>query len=278
MTEQLSLYDSFASKGLLPSLAPQTGLVTPSSEIVSYGDSEPGSLVIPVLKCLQPQAPEVARGQYPDAKAGMLFLTSTKESFAAPAHVLVLQHHCSRALFPNPNNPKTKNLKMCLAPDALKGTEYGYCSECEYANDWGENREPPSCTESHNFVLLTPSGPALIRFNRTSFKAGKEFESGCRFSVPRKNFWHHPAVVTTTMKTKRLPNGTETTYYEMAINWDRTVVTPEPMQQLARLIFDEIKAAFESGKLGSDELDDDRPQTKVKPKPTADEFEDKIPF
>ena len=276
MTEQLALPEDFKGKDLLPALSGSTQLV-PAGDIVGYDNVEPEDLVLPVIKCLQGMSPEVMQEAHPDARPGRFFLTSTREAFAGPLRVLVVHHHRSRALFPDSKNPRTASLKVCLSSDALKGTVYGYCSDCEYA-EWGEDRSPPPCSLSHNFVIATANGPALLRFNRTSFKAGKEFASSCMLSVPRKNLWYHPAELRSVVATTKLPNGQEATYYRMSINWMRDVVTPEPMQQEARKLFEQVQAAFSAGKLGSDELDDDRPSTTRKPAQKKDEFEDKIPF
>ena len=129
MTEQLALPEDFKGKDLLPALSNQTQLI-PSGDIVGYDNVEPEDLVLPVIKCLQGMSPEVMQEAHPDARPGRFFLTSTREAFAGPLRVLVVHHHRSRALFPDSKNPKTASLKVCLSSDALKGTVYGYCSDC----------------------------------------------------------------------------------------------------------------------------------------------------
>ena len=273
MTEQLALPEDFRGKDLLPVLSSSTQLV-PAGEIVGYDNVEPEDLVLPVIKCLQGMSPEVMQEVHPDARPGRFFLTSTQEAFEGPIRVLLVHHHRSRF---KPADANVSGDKQCISSDALKGSVYGYCSDCEFA-EWGEDGKPPKCALSHNFVAATNNGPALIRFNRTSFPAGKEFISSCMLSIPRKNLWHHFALIRSVVATTRLPGGKEATYYKMAIAWQRDVVVPEPMQQEARKLYQQVEAAFSAGKLGGDELDDDRPKTKVKPKSAADEFEDKIPF
>lgn len=269
MTEkenQITSHQSFQGSDLLPKLLDAQ---LPSAEVVGYDNVEPEDMVLPVLKCLQGMSPEVTEHADSGARAGKFFVTSTQRVLEPPVRVLVVQHHRARALFPNErNNPK--GLERCLSADAIKGSRYGYCSDCEHA-EWHDS-EPPACSLAHNFIIATEDGPAILRFSRTSLRAGKDFISGCKFSIPSKPLWAHPAILRAVAATSRI-NGKDVTYYKMSLAWDRDTVTSDPLQAMAKGLYSQVHAAFNAGKLApADEADEPGPTKK------AEEFDDKIPF
>src|SRR5690606_26420415 len=92
----------------------------------------------------------------------------------------------------------------------------------------------PLCTESHNFVAFTPTGPAVLRCAGTSFKAGKQLVS--TWVMSPKNLWHHPTVVTATPEQKDM-NGQKATFFVLGLRWDMRELVPEQVRAQAKKLF-----------------------------------------
>lgn len=264
-------HESFQGTDLLPKVL---DVQLPSTDVVGYENVEAEDMVLPVLKCLQGMSPEVTEHADKGARAGKFFLSSTQRVFDGVVKLLIVQHHRSRALFPDERNPRHAGLERCLSADAIKGTKYGYCSDCEHA-EWGADREPPVCSLSHNFIVATEDGPAILRFNRTSLKAGKDFISACKFSIPPKPLWAHPTILRSVAATSKI-NGKDVTYYKMSISWDRSEPTAGPLQVMAKALYSQVHAAFEAGKIAT--ADETVVEEKPAKKTAQEEFDDKIPF
>lgn len=243
----------------------------PSTEVVGYENVESEDMRLPELKCLQGMSPEVMERQYPDAEPGKFFLSSTKETHESPLRVIVVHHHRSRY---KPIDESVKDDKLCISKDAIRGSVYGFCSDCEFA-EWGQDRTPPRCSLSHNFVSMTTSGPALTRFNRTSFKAGQDFASSCRLSVPRKPLWGYETLIQSIATTAKV-KGRDITYYRLGIAWDRSRPVSEPLQKMAKDLYSVVHDFFEAGRINANEeiVIEEKPAKKS----AQEEFDDKIPF
>ena len=116
-------------------------------------------------------------------------LSTSQEVFTPPMRVLVVFFAKSRALFPKPDDNEHE---LCLSRDAIEGTRYGLCETCQL-KEWGDNNAPPFCSESMNFFLLLPQGPALIRFARQARKSARNFVS--QVTMAQQNFWAAPAII-----------------------------------------------------------------------------------
>lgn len=214
---------------------------------------EASDIVIPTLCVLNGMSDEVTKQTIPGAVPGMFCHRGAQEAFKGPVRVLVIQHNKSRALFPKADNPDFNGLKTCISRDFVSGSEYGDCSSCPH-KEWGANNRAPLCSESHNFVVLTSFGPAVIRFSRTSFGAAKNFVT--TWMSGGKALWSHPAIITTSSESKTLPNGKQATYYTLAIRWAQREDVPPAVVQAAREFYEQVSTAHEQGRLQTDQRDE----------------------
>jgi len=205
---------------------------------------EPGDLIFPTLKMLQGSSEEVKQG-VDGAKAGLFWLTGVNEVFKPPIRVLACAHTKSRTLFPKPDRPEHAGLQECLSRDGRWGSSYGDCVSCSH-KDWDSvNSRPPACSESHNFTVLTPMGPAIIRFARTSIKSARNFLTAWRMSPD--TLWSHPIVITTKIRTDMV-NGRPSTTHVMEMRWLMRENVPPDVQAAARTIYDQVMTANVEGR------------------------------
>lgn len=232
------------------SLVPTVADLAPKGEVLSDANIDMDDLVLPELKLCQSTTEEVQDGL---AKPGQYVLTTTKEVYDPPLQVLIVFHSKGRALFPNEARG-TGHLQLCLSNDSLEGTEYGLCEDCSY-KEWPDERSKkdnpnmtsPPCTLQHNFVVMLPQGPAVVRFGRTSFKAAKKFLTTFKFS--RDEVWANVAVLRTKRETVTLAAG-KTTYYTHELVWDKQDAVPDSHRSLARDSFQLLRDLHEQAKLG----------------------------
>lgn len=213
---------------------------------------EAQDLILPSLSVLQGMSDVITKNLHPDARVGMFFHSGAQEVFKGPVRVLICAHTKSNALFPKADNPKHAGLETCISRDGVRGTVYGDCSACPHLQ-WGEDREPPVCSESHNFTVLTSYGPAVVRFARTSYKAARNFLT--TWTMSPKPLWAHPAVITQRSQSGRLKSGKEVTYFSMELRWQPREDVPPAAQAAARAIHEQVTAAHEAGKFGFDQPD-----------------------
>lgn len=231
---------------LLPALIRQEQ----TEEVVSDQNVELEDMVLPELQLCQSTSECVQEGI---AKPGQYFLNTTKEVFDAPLRVLLIYHSKGRALFPKAE-AGTGSLKMCLSRDSLTGTQYGVCEACPH-KEWPSEEDvranpsltSPPCSEQHNFVLLLPQGPAVVRFGRTSYKAARRFVTNFKFS--RENLWANVAVLRTKKLSKKLSGGRDVSYYAHEIIWDPMDKVPAPARVVARESFGIIHDLHEQEKI-----------------------------
>jgi len=213
----------------------------PSEEIVSRNNVDQSDLVIPTLLLLQKMSKAVDQ-HIPGAAPGMFMLSTSQEVFTPPMRVLVVFFAKSRALFPKPDDNEHE---LCLSRDTIEGTRYGLCETCQL-KEWGDNNAPPFCSESMNFFLLLPQGPALIRFARQARKSARNFVS--QVTMAQQNFWAAPAIIGVETRVKQL-RGSEALYHLPTIRWDVEDPVPPSLRSQCRATYDGLHAAFESGRL-----------------------------
>ena len=236
----------FDGADLLPDLSTKHDLA--AGGLVGRENVEPEDLVLPTLLLLQGMSEPVTE-QIEGAQPGKFWLSTAGEVINPPLRVVLVHHSRSRALFPQPNNPRTSGLKKCLARNGITGTEYGSCDACEHQK-WGPNNEAPACAESHNFVASTKYGPCVLRLAKTSYKAARNFLT--TWTMSPKNLWAHPAIISVKKQQRVLSDGQKATYFTMEMRWQTKEDVPPDHQESALAIYKQIQDAHESGRFGSD--------------------------
>lgn len=211
-------------------------------------------LILPSLKLLQGSSEEVKQG-VEGARAGLFWLSGAEEAFEPPLRVLAVAHTKSRALFPKADRAEHAGLEECRSRDAIQGDHYGACDSCPHSQWDDANGRPPACSESHNFTVLTPFGPAVMRFQRTSIKAAKKVLTA--WSMGQKNLFEHPLEITTKIRTDKV-NGRDSTTHVMETKWNQRETVPPHAQAAALAVYEQVMAAHEQGRFGTtDEPQDD---------------------
>ena len=235
----------FEGNDLLP-----VNLGATRANTIGRDNIEMQDLILPNLSMLQGMSDPVTQG-VEDAKPGRFWLSGAEEVLEGPLRVLICAHTKSRALFPKPERPEHANLNECFSKDGVQGSFYGDCSSCPH-KVWGEQRgQAPACSESHNFTVLTPQGPAMIRFSRTSFQAARRLLTA--WSLSPNPLWAHPTIITARQQVKQLPNNKTATFYSMDLKWVQRETVPSHVQAAAQAIYEQISQAHEHGKFGSAE-------------------------
>lgn len=209
-------------------------------------------MILPSLALLQGSS-EVVKQGVDGAKPGRFYLSGVEEFFDPPLRVLAVAHTKSRSLFPKPDRAEHAGLEECLSRDAITGSRYGECAECPYKEWDNENSRPPPCSESHNFIVLTPMGPAIIRFQRTSFKAARKLLTA--WNMSSDPLWAHPLELRTTTR-QDMVNGRQSTTHVMETKWVQREAVPPHVQAVAREAHKQVMAAHEAGKLDSHDQGD----------------------
>lgn len=222
-------------------------------DLVNQETVEAGDLILPSLKLLQGSSEEVKQG-VEGARAGIFWHTGISEGFKGPIRVLVCAYTKSRSLFPKADRPEHAGLEECRSRDAKFGDRYGECAQCPYSQWDNDNGRPPACSESHNFTVLTPFGPAVMRFSRTSVKSAKKFLTA--WTMSNKNIFEHPLEVSTKTRTDKV-NGQDSTTHVMETKWLQREAVPPHAQAAARAVFEQVHAAHEQGKFGTEEQRDE---------------------
>jgi hypothetical protein len=247
----------FEGNDLLPMFALSAPVVVEGvPAVVGRDHVDPGDLLLPALSLLQGTSKAV-QDRVEGAQAGLFMHTGTEQVLpAGPLRVILAHYHKGNALFPKDDNPRYDGLKTCIAPDGIEGTEYGFCKDCRKCLDWDNDRnEPPLGAETHHFVAFTEWGPCMLRFSRTSYKAGSKFVSG--WTMSRQNLWAHPAVVRVIEDHKTLKSGKTTTFYRMQMSWQVTERVPDELQRAAFALYNEVSQKHEHGQLKTQDAADD---------------------
>lgn len=244
----------FEGTDLLPELRTQESLApAPPGGLVGRENVEPSDLILPALQLLQGQSDAVTNG-VEGAQPGKYYHTASGEVLVAPLRALIVHHSRSRALFPKGSDPRSQGLEKCLARDAMTGTTYGECDSCPH-RQWGENNEKPPCAESHNFVVWSNKGPAVLRMSKTSFKNARNFLT--TWNLAEKNLWAHAVLIDSRKHSKTLADGSATTYFTVEMRWDQREDVPPEFQAGAVKFYGQIQKAHEEGRFGSDDEHED---------------------
>lgn len=235
---------AFAGTDLLPIAAARP---VNRDHLVGRENVEEKDLILPTLRLLQGQSPAVVEGI---GKPGVFMHSTSQMIFEPPIRVLVIAHTKSNALFPNANDPRSQGLERCVSRDAIEGTVYGLCEECKRCTEW-DGKKPPIGAQSHNLVVMTEHGPAILRFSRTSFQDAKGFIT--TWMMSDKNLWAHPVVVRVKKEPKVLQSGQQTTFCTAAPSWIQSEVTPPEVQAMALEWHKRIMAAHSNGRLSGDD-------------------------
>lgn len=247
----------FEGNDLLPMYALQGNLAVEGvPQAVGREHIDSGDLVLPSLSLLQGTSKAV-QDKVEGAEAGLFMHTGTEQVLPpGPVRLILAHYHKGNALFPKDDNPRYDGLKTCISPDGVEGTEYGFCEQCRKCLDWDNVRnEPPLGAQTHHFVAFTEWGPCMLRFSRTSYKAGSKFVSN--WTMSRKNLWAHPAVVRVIEDHKTLKSGKTTTFYRMQMAWQATERVPDELQRAAFALYKEVSQKHEAGQLKSQDAEAD---------------------
>lgn len=232
----------FNGSDLLP-----VGVTAKRQDLVGQENVEVEDLILPSLKLLQGSSEEVKQG-VEGARAGIFWHTGVSEGFKGPIRVLACAHTKSRSLFPKADRPEHAGLEECRSKDAKFGDRYGECATCPYSQWDNENDRPPACSESHNFTVLTPFGPAVLRFQRTSIKAARKLLTA--WTMSNKNIFEHPLEISTKTRTDKV-NGADSTTHVMETKWLQREDVPPHAQAAARAVFEQVSQAHAQGRFGT---------------------------
>lgn len=123
--------------------------------------------IIPRLKIMQPLSPEVDEGI---AKSGEFVNSIAKKSYGNRLSLTPIFWWKSRVHWaPREDGGEI----LCQARNALQGTEFGVCSDCE--NSKWCNKEAPICTAIINVLgLVNNIDMVALSFMKTSYGTGKQ--------------------------------------------------------------------------------------------------------
>ncbi|MEE8519502.1 MAG: hypothetical protein V3S98_10300 [Dehalococcoidia bacterium] len=244
MTEEMTKWEptKFDGSDLLPCVALSNDL-----EVVGNENIDDEDTILPTIQMLQGTAVNNVKGSV----AGQFYNTVTKELVDGPIRVLTIAHSKGASFFP----PEGSDIKPCWSLDGIEGNEYGDCIECGRSS-WDRSTDPhtkPTCNKQHKLIVMTPSGPALMRFQSSSYKALEGMFSAKQ--ALNKNFFDHPLIITADgpHEVKR-PGGKKFTYYKMDAKWDTTEPVPLEIRKMALETYKGLRDAQSHGRLkGSDE-------------------------
>lgn len=131
------------------------------------GNIDAEDRMIPRLKIMQPLSPEVDEGI---AKSGELLNSISKKSYGKELIFVPIVWWKSRIYWAGRDEGGEI---LCQARDAVHGSKYGACAECQYSK-WND-KEAPVCTAIINILMLV-NGSELIAcsFMKTSYNTGKQ--------------------------------------------------------------------------------------------------------
>ncbi len=238
----------FTGSDLLPT-ARISNVTVRKQALVGREDIAPDDIILPALSLLQGMSDPV-QNALPGCQPGKFYNEVTGDVFDAPLRGLLVHYYKSRAAF---TGTKEHNVpQQCISRDAVTGNVFGECATCQYA-EWqecsdGKQRQP--CALQHNFVLMTETGPIVLRLKTTSTKGAKKFLTA--WGGSNNNLWDFPVIITTTRSEGEV-DGQKVSYYTMAIRWEMRDPTPDDWREQALAVYEQIHAAHESGNLSSSE-------------------------
>ncbi len=123
--------------------------------------------IIPRLKIMQPLSPEVDEGI---AKPGEFVNSIAKKSYGKTLTLTPIIWWKTRVYW---QKREEGGEILCQAKDALNGSAYGLCADCEYSK-W-HDKEAPQCTAILNILGLVNNAELVATsFMKTSYGTGKQ--------------------------------------------------------------------------------------------------------
>jgi hypothetical protein len=194
------------------------------------------------------------------AKLGLFYHSGAQQFIQPPIRVIFCSHWKSRALWPDPNDPDTRDLEICRSRDAVLGTTYGVCNDCGF-KEW---RDPPRlpgkpkgkslrpiCSLSYCFLALTDLGPAIMRFSRSSTPSAKDYITAWKTSP--YPLWAFPTIISVRQETRE-SGGKKQPYFVMTPRWERKVAIPPHLQAIAGQLFESTQKSITNAKpIGDDD-------------------------
>jgi len=237
---------------LVPVIPSGDQLPAVEEKFVEDASVEASDIVLPALKLLQGQSPEVLDGP---GKPGN-FWDSLQEKMLIPPIRCVIAWHGKSRFKPEGKPPDTA---LCTSADTVHGRTYGLCKDCGY-KEWGEaepgeRRNPPACSLDQLFVLLTDAGLLAVRFRKKAEKYAKQFITQRQMSG--KNWWAYQTMLRVSQETGQDQQGKPTKYFAPKITWLLAEVVPEPLRIRARQLHDALQAAAEANRLSTTGEEDD---------------------
>ncbi len=131
------------------------------------GKIETEDRLIPRLKIMQPLSPEVDEGI---AKPGDFLNSIAKKVYGKEIQVIPIAWRKSRVYWAKREDGGEI---LCQARDAVNGTVYGLCADCDYSK-W-HDKEAPICTAIINMLMLVNNAELIAcSFMKTSYGTGKQ--------------------------------------------------------------------------------------------------------
>lgn len=180
MSEERTINEN---KGL--AVAPTHNIVTPDAMLGLEG-LEREDITLPRIKLTQALSDEVSNG---NASPGEWLNTLSGQSYGTQFEFVPISVWRSRTYF----SENRDDAPICRSANSFVSiNEYQCLTECPHdrAWDWQEDRTPPRCTLSYNYLVipLVDPFPAIVSLMKSSFKAGKALNT--LLMAARSPAWH----------------------------------------------------------------------------------------
>jgi hypothetical protein len=241
----------FEGTDLLPCVAKEGEQLAPGEEVVGDDNVEMDDLVLPVLNMLHGTSDAVERS-VEGATPGKFHMSVTDAVFDPPLRVLFIHHSKGRSMFPKDSDPRyaQHDLKTCVSRDGVEGSEYGDCEECGLFSWNGQHGNPPLCANSHNFVVLTNRGPAILRCRVSNYQSAKDWITDWKLSGV--NMWHYPVILRKGTGQRQLAGGKIQTYPTIELSWQKRETVPPDVRKSCMEEYQKVQAAWEQNRMRAD--------------------------
>jgi hypothetical protein len=230
---------------LVPIEVSKDQLPATQEEFVMDSTLDASDIVLPALKLLQGQSPEVLEG---NGRPGNFWDSLQGLQIAPPVRCVIAWH--GKARFKPEGRPAGTD--MCVSSDTVAGTRYGSCKDCdfkEWGSDDGGKRKPPACSLDQLFVLLTDSGLLAVHFRKKAEKYAKQFIT--QRTMSGKNWWAYNCMLRVKQEAGTDAQGKPTKYFAPTITWLLAEPTSEPLRLKARQLHEGIQKAADAGRLST---------------------------
>jgi hypothetical protein len=247
--------ETFEGTDILPCQPREEGLqLAKGEELVGDDNVELEDLVLPVLSILHGTSGAIAERKVKGAEVGKFHMTVTDDVFDPPLRVLFIHHSKGRSMFPKDADPRYAQLgrETCVSKDGVNGSKYGDCEECGLSEWNGKHGNPPMCAKSHNFVVLTNRGPAILRCRVTNYQTAKDWITDWKMSGV--NMWHHPVIIRASTGQRQLAGGKIQSYPTIELGWQKRETVPPDVREQCHAEYEKVQAAWEQNRMrGEDE-------------------------